>query len=135
MTTNRKRVSRLRAPDIDPALLAWFKDATPRRPALVFFMQEGELQKAWDARRDDVLAEWAQTNPGTRPAHWWLFDAPEMRRRVSGKPCHEALANAPAFSLGIPARFDPTDFESQAAFLERHKLLLPGEELSVDARP
>jgi len=135
MTTNRKRVSRLRAPDIDPALLAWFKDAIPRRPALVFFMLEGELQKAWDASRDDVLAGWTQTNPGTRPVHWWIFDAPELRQRISGKPYHETLAYAPAFNLGIPERSDPADYESQAAFLKRHKLLLPGEKLSVDAMP
>lgn len=154
MTTNRKRVSRRREADIDPELLAWFKDATPCRPALVYFMQDGELQTAWDASRDAVLAEWVQTTPGTRPAHWWLFDAPEQRQRIGGKgtPCHEALAHAPAFSLGIPAdwvsdhwitdrgvkaeRFDPTDppaYESQAAFLKRHKLFLSGEERRLSA--
>jgi hypothetical protein len=155
MATNRKRVARKREVDIAPELLAWFKDATPCRPALVYFMQAGELQAAWDASRDAVLAEWIQTNPGTRPAHWWLFDAPEQRHRIGGKgtPCHEVLAYAPAFNLGIPAawiidqqtadrvnveRYDPTDppaYESQAAFLKRNKLFLSGEEgrLAADA--
>ena len=139
MATNRKRVSRRREADIDPELLVWFLDATPRRPALVFFMQEGELQTAWNASREAVLAEWIQTRPGTRPTHWWLFDAPGQRLRIGGKgtPCHEALAYAPSYRLGIPAdwQFDPTDppaYESQATFLKRHKLLLSGEDLSAD---
>lgn len=148
MPTNRKRALRRREVDIDPGLLAWFKDAAPCRPALVFFMQEGELQKAWDAARDAVLDEWTQTNPGTRPVHWWLFDAPEQRQRIGGKgtPCHEVLADAPSFNLGIPTcwvsdkwitdrvkaeLYDPTDppkYESQAAFLKRHNLFLSDEE-------
>lgn len=153
MATNRKRVSRRRDADIDPELMAWFMDAAPC-PALVFFMQAGELEKAWDASRETVLDDWTQMHPGTRPTHWWLFDAPEQRQRIGGKgtPTHEALAHAPAFSLGIPAdwvsdhwivdrgveaeRFDPTDppaYESQAAFLKRHKLFLSGEEKRLSA--
>jgi hypothetical protein len=152
MATNRKRVSRRREADIDPELMEWFMDATPSRPAMVYFMQEGELQTAWNASREAVLAEWIQTHPGTRPSHWWLFDAPGQRLRIGGKgtPCHEALAYAPAYRLGIPAawvsdhwidrgveaeRIDPTDppaYESQAAFLKRHNLLLSGEDLSAD---
>ncbi len=153
MTTNRKRVSRRRESDIDPELLAWFMGAAPR-PAMVHFMQDGELQTAWDASSDAILSEWIQTRPGTRPSHWWLFDAPEQRQRIggTGTPCHEALAHAPAFNLGIPAawvsdhwitdrdvkaeRFDPSDppaYESQAAFLKRHKLFLSGEERRLSA--
>ena len=63
----------------------------------------GEL---WGAYLDSVLPGWMATYPGTRPANWWLFEAPEpCRRRLggSGTPCHEVLAYAPEFDLGLPA--------------------------------
>lgn len=146
MATNRKRVSRRRDAEIDPDLLAWFEDAAPR-PVMLYFMQDGELQAAWDACRAVIVARWAESAPGTRPPLWWQFDAPEQRRRMSGRgtPCHEVMAHAPAYRLGIPSgwvddyfigrgvkadRFDPNDapvFESQASFLKCHGLLIEGE--------
>lgn len=136
MPTKRTRISRrAKAQDMDPGLLAWFKDAAPR-PAMFFFMAQGELQAAWNTSRDAILDEWVQTAPGTRPTHWWKFDAHEQRRRLggTGTPAHEVTAHVPFFELGIPvdwaADYDPNDppvFETEAAFLKRHKLLVAGD--------
>jgi hypothetical protein len=45
-----------------------------------------EWQDAWDARRDELLAEWLvdPRRHGTRPWAWWAFDAPEPRRHTGG---------------------------------------------------
>ena len=32
----------------------------------------------WNAARETVLAEWAETHPGARPPMWWKVDAPEL---------------------------------------------------------
>jgi hypothetical protein len=146
MATNRKRVSRRRDAEIDPELLAWFRDSGPR-PALFHFMKDGELQAAWDTCSADIVTEWAESAPGTRPPFWWQFDAPEPRRRLGGMgtPASDVMAYAPRFVLGISAdwvddeaiergvkadRFDPADppaYESQTAYLKRVKMLLSGE--------
>lgn len=136
----------------------------------------------WITHGDDVLAEWVAEAPGTRPSLWWRFSAPRAtdniperwhadtpppiaRRRLGGigTPCHECLAHALHYALGIPAYWlsrqmadfyngrttggrvvpahyregyfpwppvdpdDPPIFESQAEYLERQGLLLPGE--------
>lgn len=104
------------------------------------------LPALWREHAAQILPAWIEAKPGTRPSCWWRFDAPENRRRLGGigDPLHEASAYAPDHHLGIPtdwvlpdgphadrgAPVDPADppiFESQAAFLDRHGLLEPGE--------
>lgn len=112
----------------------------------------GDLRELWGQFRQDVMARWIARYPGTRPTCWWRFDAPrippgrwrgwyfdgtlpEPRRRLggSGRPAWEELALVPAFDLGIPAYWiqrddaDPPMFESQAAFLRRNAMFVPGE--------
>lgn len=53
----------------------------------------------WNAHRAVVLAWWVREHPLTRPRLWWKFEAPGELRRG----------------------------ETQAEFLRRHRLLLPGE--------
>jgi hypothetical protein len=62
------------------------------------------LQEAWRLVSGEVLAEWIPEHPGTRPAVWWRWDAPEPRRRLggTGTPAHEALAVAESYCRGIP---------------------------------
>src|ERR1700733_3842590 len=57
----------------------------------------------WAQHRDQILADWTATKPGTRPVCWWCYDAPRepvgptgarggfdsgevapMRRRIGG---------------------------------------------------
>jgi hypothetical protein len=89
---------------------------------------------------------------GTHQGVWYDGPLPEPRRRLggTGTPRSDVLADVPMFCLGVPARwltvddfrtwpqlaargaeaYDPADpplFESQASYLERHGLLLPGE--------
>jgi hypothetical protein len=54
-------------------------------------------------------------------------------------PAHEVQATGPTFAYGIPTVWvgldedDPPIFESQAAYLKRHGLLLDGEERRVQS--
>lgn len=59
----------------------------------------------WAQIRDEIIRAFARERPGTRPRAFWKFDAP--------KP-------------GLTVHEDCT-MESQAHFLHRHDLLLPGE--------
>jgi hypothetical protein len=111
----------------------------------------------WQALGADVVREYAAKHPGRRPTRWWIYDAPpagergciEMRKRLGGigTPACEHLAFQPfQQELGIPSAWisvddlrlfelscapvdldDPPIFESQANYLQRHGLLLPGE--------
>ena len=108
----------------------------------------GARPYAWwvfDAPRDPV---------GTWPGAWYdgKLAAPRLRIGGVGTPKHEHLAFMPEAAFGIftlwitadevetfkldCAPLDPNDpptFESQAAYLTRHGLLLPGERPSASA--
>ncbi|WP_271167297.1 hypothetical protein [Hansschlegelia plantiphila] len=104
-----------------------------------------------------VLKRWIVDKPGTRPWCWWKYEAPEQRRRVGGTGtlrC-EAHGGKPLVRMGLPEGWimpndlrwhpfvgrgfqgfdvdDPPTFESQAAFLERHGLLVAGERKRLKA--
>jgi hypothetical protein len=119
------------------------------------------LRKLWEDVEDDVLDYHIANHPGTRPACWWKFSAPripvgtwdvtagtfldgklpEPRLQVSGAgdPPWERFNYAPEFEFGIPKQWvgldpkDPPRFESQAHYLRRHGLFLPGEEKKLTA--
>ncbi len=94
----------------------------------------------WEKVKEMILDNWIKLKPGTRPKYWWVFDAPEAeRKRLGGAGetlpslCHEGNLRA---NRGLPSAwwfrdsFDPSDppiFESQATYLARHDLFLPGE--------
>jgi hypothetical protein len=66
--------------------------------------------------------------PGSRPHGWWMFEAKEPRRLISGscKPLTDRLWE------GIPALYDFPDgrepeWETQLGYLERLNLLTPEE--------
>lgn len=150
MPTNRTRKSRkARDKEIDPAVLARLTGAPCPKNANVFvYGYPADPAGDWELWKATILAEWAVSNPGTRPSAWWQYDAPEQRRRLGGKgtPCHEVMAHSPLCRLGIPLAWvedyfidnmgivaerldsnDPLRYESQAAFLKRHKLLAKSE--------
>jgi hypothetical protein len=115
----------------------------------------GHRRELWEAWREEALAWTAQHRPGTRPEPWWEFSAPkwddpfvgtyyhgtlpEPRKRLggSGVPDWEARGVVPRLPLGVPHHhlgvdpIDPPVYESQAAYLKRHNLLLPGEEKRI----
>jgi hypothetical protein len=114
-------------------------------------------REIWDLHCHRILHEHIELKPGTRPRLWWRWEAREMRQRLGGigSPLSECSAHAPEFEYGIPARWktsddrhlrtgipisatDPPIFESEAAYLERLNLFLPGEKAGVrriDWRP
>jgi hypothetical protein len=110
----------------------------------------GNMEKLWNENRDVILTEYVKENPGTRPALWWRYDAPrlpvgtfpghyrdgqlpEPRLRTGGIGTPVAATSA-AYGYGLPTAWididedDPPTYESQAAYLKRHDLLLAGEE-------
>jgi hypothetical protein len=171
-------------PQVNDTLWDILTDRPLEKPAGKYFCSDGQKREAWDALRDEILEAWVQEYPGTRPSHWWRYDAPRMpigtwpgcywdgklpepRLRLGGvgTPAHEVLAFVPAFPFGVPDRWvdawmvdyyngravdvhgspigtqyhedhfsgvaidpdDPPTLESQAAYLERHGMFLPGE--------
>lgn len=112
-------------------------------------------QPLWIIYGARITERFAQRTPGTRPSRWWLYTAPRIQGPLLAKFREEGFgewvesytlwrdrvggqgtpARCPASRLGLPVAwwaddFDPADppiFESQAAFLKRHGLLLPGE--------
>src|SRR4051794_17065283 len=110
-------------------------------------------RQLWAEHGQSIVAEWIADRPGTRPTYWWRYEAPGPRVRCGGigTPSHESLANVLWPHLGVPRDWitdgilstyvrlgsdlgvpaidphAPPLFESQATFLERYRLLLPGE--------
>jgi len=112
-----------------------------------------EGRDLWKTFGSEIVEEHVAEWPGTRPERWWQFSAPEPRQRQGGTGTAAAgvLAYAPRFYLGVPLDWivaddlalyerlgtplhvpavdlkDAPTFESEAAFLRRLKLFLPGE--------
>ena len=162
----KRRSPKTRRAEISPDMLALLSDREPNN-AFVQFVRDDERRAAWTEAREEILAEWITDAPGTRPIHWWRFDAPrqpfgkfpgcyfdgklpEPRERLGGvgTPSNECLAYTPTYAFGIPDPWitradvecyspdfegvaidpkDPPRYESQAAYLRRLDLLLPGE--------
>ena len=97
-----------------------------RADAMSFRAGRQSVAELWTAYGDEVLAEWIEEHPGTRPSLWWRFDAPrasreqwphvcydaaspsaQLRRRLGGvgTPCHEALAYILYLDHGVPAHW------------------------------
>ena len=166
MTMRRphRRPRNRRAP-LDPEIVAYLKD--DEGATFPYFSGDDEIRAVWNELRDSILADWIDGYPGTRPIHWWKFEAPEPRCRVggTGTPCHEVLAHAPYYPFGVPVYWvsqwdadyyngrrrdvngnligtkykegdfagvpidpdDPPLYESEATYLRRLGLALPGE--------
>ena len=78
------------AVEIDPGTLAWFvaddpNAISPPWGAGLIPELEPALRRDWLFARDDILRDWIERRPGTRPAAWWHWDSPEpARRRLGG---------------------------------------------------
>jgi len=85
-------------------------------------------RQIWQNFRDEIMEDWVQRQPCTRPLAWWECDAPTapiprcrefqaaQRRRLGGIgiPQHEVIAVWPRFERGIPAAW--FDAEGAATF-------------------
>ncbi len=101
-----------------------------------YFASDEEIAAMWRPDGNRVVEAWVVDNPGSRPPLWWRHDASEPRRHISGSG---RPMNADCYRNGMP-RFmieieteDPPIFESQATYLDRLGLLLPGERKRLTA--
>ncbi|MDO8475054.1 MAG: hypothetical protein Q7W02_02465 [Candidatus Rokubacteria bacterium] len=107
----------------------------------VFFGRPA-LPAAWREHAAPLLEDWTREHPGSRPWAWWRYDAPAPRACLDAagyvdrgaRPGDGGWIWKQEFGLpphpqsrppgGAPARMV---FESQAEFLRRCALLVPGE--------
>lgn len=106
------------------------------------------MRADWHEFRDELLQEWIEHNPGTRPFAWWRFDATERRRPTDGRPhpfddpkriaavarhYEQYPGNARDMDrlyFGVPAIVFGDGlrrYESERKYLERLALMFPGE--------
>jgi hypothetical protein len=62
---------------------AWW--SMDRDDGQIFRPDRPSVRDMWAAMGADIVAEWAQEHPGSRPSCWWRYAAPEPRRRLSGR--------------------------------------------------
>lgn len=135
MPTSRVKLIRNALPSISPTYWALLNDE-PLPENFNRWETLTGVAALWPQFRDNILANWISTRPGTRPSHWWAIEATEPRQCVGNIRTHEleALEYVTSYKLGIPEDFgDDFDarsslqFESEAAYLRRLDLLMPGE--------
>jgi hypothetical protein len=103
------------------------------------------VAQMWRELGAQIVQEHVKEWPGSRPKCWWKHNAPEPRRRVGGvgEPGRKDLSYGRPYSwswptvwpagaviIGGPLEADPKNppkFESEATYLRRLGLLLPGE--------
>lgn len=104
------------------------------------------VAEAWEELRDELLPAYILEHPGRRPWAWWEVESPEPRRCIEGPGAHAFRnPNAPAWtkrlSFGKPTCWggddfaNPSRYESQPAYLDRHGLLDDAERLALAASP
>lgn len=97
-------------------------------------LDDDELAEAWTDLRDELLADFIASHPGSRPWAWWAFDAPEPRRQIAPGPA----AVGPDLWFGLPRLYAAVSphamYESERDYLARHGLLTDGERLSLAAK-
>jgi hypothetical protein len=96
----------------------------------------GELKKFWCQFRDEILILHIKLFPGTRPWAWWEFDAPELRRVISGSIEVSSVIWRRS-NFGIPPyscdSSNPPEFESEWDYLKRHGQLTD-KEIKLNAK-
>jgi hypothetical protein len=136
-----KRRRSKRRGDIDPAEWSYLLDEPMPDDtwgSMAYFALDvdasGRTTTIWSTHGDAAVKEYARNNPGKRPRLWWLYNAPEQRRRLSDTPMpwepvwgKASCLHVNRFERGIPCDADEDDFETEAAYLERLGLLLTGE--------
>ncbi len=145
----KRRTPKTRRAEIPAGIIALLSDREPDNP-WDQFAADNELRAAWAEVGGEILDAWIATAPGTRPSAWWKYDGLRQRQRLGGigTPNHECLAYVPGYHCGTPDSWvtkedveyygadfegvaidpeDPPQYESQAAYLRRLDLFLPGE--------
>ena len=94
---------------------------------LTVWDRETPLSK-WEDVEASLLPEFVKLHPCTRPWSWWRAEGREPRKRVGGSGRRGRNAS---LEFGVPTDTwfkdvdpdNPPTYESQAAYLQRHRLL------------
>lgn len=133
-------------------LLGWCFGSMEGRDLQFPFQSEEHRRQVWEDNREFLInkdangdAELAQREPGTRPAAWWDYDSPEPRKIIKNaqfwehrEPPYMKKRGESPYSFGISKVMHPVEgwsaagyplaeYESEADYLQRLGLLLPGE--------
>lgn len=83
----------------------------------------------WQALERDALAHYLKHAPGTRPNAWWWIVGRRygLRRMLTGRGTPLVWSCWRGVPENYLDRSEPITHESEAAYLQRHSLLLPGE--------
>lgn len=149
MPTNRTYRSRAKvSTELAPALRIYFLEGRrPMRPEVsdpwpCFLLTDSQLEATWRKHEAELVAEWIETQPGTRPWAFWEWSAPGPRLRTGGEgvSAPDRWENYGAWlSFGIEVNWahvdpdDPPRFESEAAYLQRHNLMSAAERRRLPA--
>jgi hypothetical protein len=101
------------------------------------FRDAEHRRKIWFSNRDSLMHEHMAHKPGRRPDAWWCYEATEPRRMRGGQE-YKGPVDGP-FKFGMP-RYLPEgvswrDFETEAAYLDRHGLLTDAEREEIQNDP
>ena len=99
---------------------------------------EPDFRIAWGNLQVSLLLEWITKYPRTRPFAWWIYNAPERRRRINASQAKTAWPeSAPRYradtrhlldaTLSMSSSCEDAEYETQAAYLERLGLLTENE--------
>ena len=127
---------------------------SPFFPGTGFCGDEEAKREAWEELGEELTADWVTKRPGTRPCAWWLYDAPEPRRRCTNRDRHPFdeptyIERAKRTMEQYPDALDLfalwfgrprcetgetafCDYESHADFLDRHGLIDFTEQQAID---
>jgi hypothetical protein len=146
MPTNRRR----RRPEFRPALTAGLAHVLAvgdlpdpsevAEPEIAWWWALNDPRRWWDAHGAELLDEWIEQCPGSRPWSWWRCEADEPRQVLCGAELLRPAVRPgdwqwhwkdnfgiPAFTLG-PGAFV---VESEASYLLRLGLLGPEEKATL----
>lgn len=104
----KRRVGKAKAP-VTEDQQAWLEG---RKSASEFLMSADALATLWAEHGDDVVEAHAEEFPGTRPAHFWTYDAPKkLRIRLGGigDLMSDHLAQVASSAFGLPTFFLSAD--------------------------
>jgi len=132
------RISKERRTEpVSDAIQAWLMDEHDVEDFEVFLLDgdSARLRHLVEPLLPEIVDLFVASNPGRRPRIWWRLRG-DLRARLGGTGAtswERYRAIIPRYDLGVPAAWediddaDPPMFESQATFLKRHELFLPGE--------
>jgi len=124
--------------EIDKDMLDFFHSG--KKTAEIFMAGNYDIgREAWEYHRDKVLKDWIKDRPGSRPFAWWQFDSPKHPTKFIPINLDQVEMVERDYIIWGVTHFPGPEvfpepaylFESQAAYLQRKKLLVKGESARI----